>query len=196
MENARLRSYDFKCPCCSEPHRRLFEYYGKFMGAIPEDQELPADREVSMLEIASMKDQTVFENSRSMSVGNSTFRCGKCHEFFRFPDTNFSAPMLLVGKEKEDAIKNFKPITIVKRAAVMNALGSLVGLLNQNGCVFDEETNEIVIRDGRGAEYRLQIADQLFNTFYKDNPMFDVKERERWGLDKLEQSNEPQQKQA
>ena len=32
MENARLRSYDFKCPCCSEPHKRAFEYFAKFMG--------------------------------------------------------------------------------------------------------------------------------------------------------------------
>lgn len=194
MESARLRSYDFKCPCCSEPHRRKFEYFAKFMGAIPEDQELPTDREVSMIEMAQMKDQTVFENSRSLPVGNSTFRCGKCHEFFQFADTDFSPPVLLSGKERENAMKNFKPITVVKRNAVMNSLGSLVGLLNQYGCVYDENDKTIVITDKAGKEYRLPIAEQLFDAFYKDNPMFDVKKHEKWAFDTFE--NEAAQKQA
>ena len=194
MESARLRSYDFKCPCCSEPHKRLFEYYAKFMGAIPEGEELPTDREVSMIEMASMKDQTVFENSRSVAVGNSTFRCGKCHEFFKFNDTNFAPPVMLTGKERDDAIKKFKPITVIRRAAILNSLGSLVSLLNQYGCVYDEVTNMIVIRDGRGAEYRIDIADQLYDAFYKDNPMFDVKKNDQWAFEAFD--SEPKQKEA
>ena len=55
MEIKRLKSYDFKCPCCSEPHRRQFDYLAKYMGFIPEVEPLPTDREVTMLDRATSR---------------------------------------------------------------------------------------------------------------------------------------------
>ena len=187
MDNNRLRSYDFRCPCCEEPHRRLFEYYVKFAGMLPEDQEIPKDREVSMIERVTMKDQTVYEDSRSITLGDSTFRCGKCHEFFKFNGTDYSAPILLSGKEKDDAVKKFKPLKIVKRTAVMNSLASLVSLVNQYGCTYDEKDNSLVVVDKDGKEFRFKIVSELFDAFYKDNPMFDVKKDEQWAFDNKEE---------
>ena len=183
MDNARLRSYDFKCPCCSEPHTRLFEYYQKFRGLVPEDEEISSDREVSMLERVSMKDQTVFEESRSIGMGDSVFRCGKCHEFFKFNGTDFVDPELIVGAEKEKIEQEFNPIVIVKRNAVMNSVASFVSLVEKYGCTYDEKEEALVIRDENGKEYKLPIARQLFDTFYKDNPMFNVKKSEQWAFD-------------
>jgi len=181
MESKRLRSYEFRCPCCSEPHRREFKYFARFMGEIPEEDELPKDREVTMVEMAVMKDQTVFEESRSMSLGDSVFRCGKCHEFFKFLDPT-SNPSKLQPDERKVAENKFKPITVVKRNAVLNSIGSLVSLLNKYGCIYDEDTNSIVIRDENGKEYDFAIADQLFNAFYGNNPMFDVKKTAHWAF--------------
>lgn len=189
MDNTRLRSYDFRCPCCEEPHRRLFEYYVKFAGVLPEDQDIPKDRDVTMIERVSMKDQTVYEDSRSISLGDSTFRCGKCHEFFKFNDKDYSAPILLEGKEKDEAVKKFKPLVVVKRTAVMNSLASLVSLVNQYGCTYDEKENSLVVVDKDGKEFRFKIANQLFDAFYKENPMFDVKKDEQWAFENAEGLN-------
>lgn len=195
MEIKRLKSYDFKCPCCSEPHRRQFDYLAKFMGFIPEVEPLPTDREVTMLDRAVMHDQTIYEGSRTMPIGDKVFRCGNCYEYFKFED-NESLPVKLSENEKQDVERKFKPITVVKRNAVMNAVASFDSLLNAQGCVFDEETNEIVIRTKQGKEIRLDIAEQLYHAFYDDNPMFDVKPHERWAYetsaDKEENKNTQQ----
>ena len=51
MEKDRLMSYKFNCPCCGEPHKRLFEYFAKFYGMIPEDVPLDSvHTEKSMIE--------------------------------------------------------------------------------------------------------------------------------------------------
>ncbi len=189
MENKRLKSYDFKCPCCSEPHRRLFEYYGKYYGLIPEVEGIPEDKEVTLLERVVMHDETTFEGSRSIGIGDSVFRCGNCYEYFKFADT-YSLPDKLTPSEKEEAEKKFKPITVLKNGAVMNAVASFDALINKCGCVYDENTNQIVIRDGKGREFRLDIADQLFEAFYGNNPMFDVKSSASWGLEKQAQKEQ------
>ena len=153
------------------------------MGLIPEDVDIPKDREVSMLERVSMKDQTVYEESRSVSLGDSTFKCGKCHEYFKFIDTDSLAPILIRGKQKEELEKKFKPLIIVKKNAVMNSVASLVSLIEQYGCSYDENDESLVIIDKNGKEYRLAIANELFNTFYMDNPMFSVKKHEKWAFE-------------
>ena len=182
METKRLKSYDFKCPCCSEPHRRQFEYYAKFMGFIPEVEELPTDRDVTMLDRAVMHDESTFENSRTMPVGDGVFRCGNCYEYFKFEDQE-SLPVKLSEQERVEAERNFKPIKIVKRNAVMNAVASFDSLLNACGCVYDEETNDIVITTKQGKQIKLNIAEQLYEAFYNGNPMFDVKPHEGWAFE-------------
>ena len=181
MDIKRLKSYDFQCPCCLEPHKRLFEYYAKFHGEIPEGEEFPKDADISMIQRAVMHDQTTFEGSRTIAVDKGVFRCGNCYEYFKFNDET-SEPIKLGPEESKSFDKGFKPIIVLKKNAMMNAMASLDGLLNTYGCEYDENTNEIVISYGRGKEIRLDIANQLFEAFYKDNPMFDVKESENWAV--------------
>ena len=185
MEKDRLMSYKFNCPCCGEPHKRLFEYFAKFYGFIPDEVPLASvPNEKSMLERVVMDDGTY--EGRSLPVGNgeSTFRCGNCFEYFKFDSRDFGVdPRPLVYTEKEQAKQKFKPITIIYRNAVMNALASFDSLINKFGCDYDEDTKELVVKNENGKEFRFDFAEQLVDVFYKNNPMFDMKCNEKWGLE-------------
>ena len=65
----------------------------------------------------------------------------------------------------------------------MNALASFDSLINKFGCEYDEETKELVVRNENGKEFRFDFAEQLVDVFYKNNPMFDMKCNEKWGLE-------------
>ncbi len=185
----KLRSYDFNCPCCKQPHRRLFDYFQKYHGAVAEDVVLTDDMDIQMLERSVMDDGTY--EGRTLTIGNSTFRCGNCHEYFKFYDNEFeSPPVRLSENEKRFAETRFKPITIIKDNAIMNAVASFDSLVNRFGCSFDSEDGSIVILNEQGKEFRFKIADELMRVLYEGNPTFDVKAGAKWGLE--EQSAQKQ----
>lgn len=181
MDNTRLRSYDFRCPCCNAKHKRLFEYYAKFHGLIGEDEPIPTHVPSYMLERVVLESETYESKSLTVTsdaLEDKTYRCGNCYEFFKFVD-NTSEPMKLLEREKKVAVSSFKPLEITYEKAVMNAMATLDAVINKNGCAFDEDSKEVVIFGERGKEYRLKIDDELVKAFYADNPMFQVKKVER-----------------
>lgn len=172
MDEKRLHSYYFECPCCNQLHARLFDYYAKFYGYIPEDVPLSSvHTEVSMIERVAM-DEDNFAG-RSVGLGDSTFRCGNCNEFFKFYDTKSNA-VALTQEEKQVALAKFKPITMLRETAIKNAFDMLVKLTANRGYQVDAETGEICFLDGNGKEYKFKIAEELIDTFYGDNANFKV----------------------
>ena len=176
MENTRLRSYRFRCPCCEAKHQRLFEYYAKFHGLIKEDEPFPTHVPVSMLERVVLEGNTY--ESKSLSVPGdefkSTFRCGNCFEFFKFND-DVSDPVKLSYDEQFEARGHFRPIELTYEKAVLNSVAIFDSIINKNGCAFDEDSKELVIYGERGKEYRMKIDEEFVKAFYADNPMFYVK---------------------
>lgn len=175
MDDKRLRSYRFKCPCCEAKHERLFEYYAKFYGLLNEDEPFPTHVPVSMLERVVLESDTY--ESKSLSVSGegfkSTFRCGNCYEFFKFND-EFSDPVKLSYDETMEARGSFKPITLSYEKAVMNSVAIFDSIINKNGCAYDEDKKELVIFGERGKEYRMKIDEEFVKAFYGNNPMFYV----------------------
>lgn len=181
MEINRKKSYSFNCPCCSQPHTRRFDYYAKFRGFINENESI-ADVNGAYVYESAVVDNGIFEE-KTLSVGDGIYRCGNCFEFFKFTDDE-SAPVRLNDKEKQVAKSKFKPINIVYDKAVMNSVASFFSLLENYGCEFDWDKNEIVISGAGGKEYRFNFADKFVEAFYGKNPMFDIKETAAWGLNK------------
>ena len=177
----RLKSYQFNCPCCNEKHTRLFEYYAKFYGFIPEDRDIETvPNEKYMLERVVIDGGV--ETKRSMTVGDGVFRCGNCFEFFKFEDKT-SQPIRILEKDKNLALTKFKPIVMLKEDAVMNSVAAFDSMINVNGCEYEAETGSIVIHGNDGKVFKFNIAEQLFQTFYGNNPMFDIKDNSKWGLE-------------
>ena len=172
MKNERLVSYKFGCPCCNEPHTRIFDYYAKFKGYIPEIEDLDKYKEVQMLERVVMNGE-IYEE-RSLPAGDSTFRCGKCFEFFKFDDKT-SKPRILTEEEKIKTKEKFKPIPIDKEVAVLNSVASFDHLINKYGCKYDVRTGNLVIIDDKNREITINIAEQLLDVFYRTNPNFEVR---------------------
>ncbi len=172
MDTNRLHSYFFNCPCCDQLYLRSFEYYAKFYGFIPEDVPLSSvHNEVSVYERVVLDEDNYV--GRSVGVGDSTFRCGKCNEFFKFNDT-VSQPVKLTVEEKEIAYSKFKPITMLRETAIKNAFDMLVKMTANRGYHIDAEKGEISFVDASGKEYSFKIAEELINTFYADNANFKV----------------------
>ena len=122
MEKDRLMSYKFNCPCCGEPHKRLFEYFAKFYGMVPDDVPLASvHTEKTMIERVTMDDGTYEGRSLPVGSGESTFRCGNCNEFFKFDDYNVE-PRRLSKKEEDLAKTKFKPMVIINGRAVPSRL--------------------------------------------------------------------------
>ncbi len=184
MENKRLRSYNFKCPCCEQFHKREFEYIAKYHGFISEKENLSDFDDPSMIEWVSMDDGT-YEGRSVRSGEESVFRCGNCYEFFKFDDYE-AEPRKLTENEERLAKYQFKPITIIKNNAVMNSVASFVTLVNKYGCSYDQETGDIIVKNEDGKEFKFNIAEQLFETLYAKNPMFDVKKSALWAYEKGE----------
>ena len=192
MDSKRLKSYNFKCPCCSEPHTRLFEYYAKFRGMIPEDQPLPEGVEVNMLERVVMDNGTY--EGRSVTAGDGIFRCGNCFEFFKFND-KISEPVGLTQAEQRTANFLFKPIKVTYYQAVMNSIATFDSLLNSTGCEYDEVSRKIIVKNKNGKEYRLDFADELVKAFYGNNPNFEIKHSNAWAYEPGELERIQQEKQ-
>ncbi len=184
MSQNRLHSYYFNCPCCTQPHARLFEYYAKFRGMIPENEPITPEMNATVMERVVMDEDRFV--GRSTSLGDSVFRCGNCFEFFKFEDT-VSDPVKLSKDEEEIAISKFKPIPLYKSDAIKFALDMFKKISTNDGYSINEETGEISIFDGNGREYCFKIADELVNGMLKNNPNFEIKERG------LHQSSEKQQ---
>ena len=172
MSSDRLHSYFFNCPCCNQTHLRLFEYYAKFYGLIPDNVPLSHFKtDVSMLERVVMDEENFA--GRSVGIGESTFRCGNCNEFFKFDDY-ISEPKKLNEDEKRYANCKFKPITMLRENAIKNAFEMLVKLTHNRGYQINAETGEISFKDGNGKEYKFKIGEELISTFYGDNKNFKV----------------------
>ena len=171
MGNKRLHSYFFNCPCCSQPHARLFEYYAKFRGLIPETEPITEQMDATLIERVVM-DEDRFAG-RSLTVGDGVFRCGNCYEFFRF-DGPYTDAVALTMDEKEVAISKFKPVKMQKQDAMKNAFEMLKKLTTNNGYSIDDMTGEICFLDGNGKEYKFKIAEELVEGFFKSNPNFTV----------------------
>ena len=177
----RLKSYQFNCPCCNEKHTRLFEYYAKFYGYIPEDVDIESvPNEKQMIERVVINDGV--DTKRSMTVGDGIFRCGNCYEFFKFNDKE-SQPTRILEKDKNYALFKFKPIVMMKEDAVMNSVAAFDTMINNNGCEYEAETGSIVIRGNNGEVFKIGIAEQLFEAFYGKNPMFEIKDNSSWGIE-------------
>lgn len=177
MENKRLHSYFFNCPCCSQPHARLFEYYAKFRGLIPETEPITEQMDATLIERVVM-DEDRFAG-RSLTVGDGVFRCGNCYEFFKF-NGPYTDAVSLSREEKEIAITKFKPVRMRKYDAMRNAFEMLKKLTTNNGYSIDDTTGEICFLDGNGKEYKFKIADELIEEFYGANPNFKVDEGIRY----------------
>lgn len=175
--NDRLKSYEFECPCCKEQHKRLFEYFAAFKGKIGDNEPLENFRDVSMLERVQINDG-IYEN-RSLPVGDSTFRCGNCHEYFKFDEID-SIPRKLEKQELVEAQKKFKPISIDYETAVMNAVATFDSLINQYGCTYDKRNEKIVIQNDKGKKFEFDFARQLYEAFYKNNPSFAVRNEDEF----------------
>lgn len=167
----RLKSYQFKCPCCNVKHERLFEYFTKFQGPIKEYESLEDYPDAYMMERVVVSDG-IFEE-RTLRAGEKTYRCSACYEYFRFNGFE-GEPKKLNDFEKIEAGLSFKPIRINYDRAVMNSVASLVEMLNKYGCEFDYKTGNIVIQNTNGKKYVFDISDALVSTLYKDNPMFEI----------------------
>lgn len=173
MGNKRLHSYFFNCPCCSQPHARLFEYYAKFRGLIPETEPITEQMDATLIERVVM-DEDRFAG-RSLTVGDGVFRCGNCYEFFKF-DGPYTDAVKLTKEEKENAVAKFKPISMRKQDAMRNAFEMLKKLTTNNGYSIDDTTGEICLFDGNGREYKFKIADEIVESFYNENPNFVVEQ--------------------
>ena len=171
MSNDRLKSYFFNCPCCNQTHIRLFEYYAKFYGQIPDNIPLSNFKDVSMIERVVMDEENFA--GRSVGVGDSIFRCGNCNEFFKFEDS-ISYPKRLNNDELRYANMKFKPITMLRENAMKNAFDMLVKLTQNRGYQVDAESGEICFLDGNGREYKFKIGEELIDTFYGNNKNFKV----------------------
>ncbi len=186
-DNTRLKSYAFRCPCCEEPHNRLYEYFTMGGEEIMEYEDISKMNHIKLFERVEMQNQNSFINSRSLKVDGGFYRCGKCYEFFKF-ESPTSMPVPVTPAEKEVALKNFKPAVMMKNAAVMNAVAALDTLLNSNGCYYDTHDDVLVVTDASGKEIKLDIVDQLCGAFLKDNPMIKVLTRDDWGAGKRAQT--------
>ncbi len=180
MSIERLKSYHFNCPCCFQDHKRIFEYYAKYRGFISEEEPLPENEELTIIQRAIMDRDTL--EGRSIPIGDGVFRCGNCYEFFKFVD-NSSQPRELTQTEKTEAMQNFRPLVITKEQAIMNAVASLDLLLNKYGCYYNQETQSIVINTDSGSQFSFNIAEQLLDVFYKNNPIFDIKSSDYWAFE-------------
>lgn len=173
METKRLHSYIFNCPCCSQPHARLFEYYAKFRGLIPENEPLKNYPDATMIERVVMDEENFA--GRSLSIGESVFRCGNCYEFFKFDD-HYSEPTTLTVEEKECVQSKFRPVSMFRVDAIKNAFDMLKKLTYNNGYQINEFTGEISFNDANGRKYTFKIGDALVDGFFKDNPNFEIKD--------------------
>ena len=109
MDNKRLRSYNFRCPCCNAKHKRLFEYYAKFHGLIEEDEPFPTHVPVGMLDRVEIESDTYESKTLTVSgdaIEDKTYRCGNCYEFFKFTD-NYSDPIRLLEREEKDELLEY-----------------------------------------------------------------------------------------
>lgn len=184
----RLHTYFFNCPCCTQPHARVYEYYAKFRGFIPETEPLTPSMNAELFERVVM-DEDRFAG-RSVSVGDGFYRCGNCFEFFKF-EGDYSEAVTLSKEEREIAISKFKPISLNKINAIRNAFEMLKKLTSNNGYSIDDTTGEICFFDANGKEYKFKIADELILGFYDNNPNFQIDKDLRYAakLD-LEESKE------
>ena len=163
----------FNCPCCTQPHARLFEYYAKFRGFIPENEPLSKYPDASMLERVVMDEENFA--GRSLSLGESVFRCGNCFEYFKFDDY-ISEPVKLLEDEKAYVNSRFKPVSLYKNDAIKNAFEMLKKLTSNYDYQIDEYTGEISFADANGKRYSFNIGNQLVDGFFKDNPNFEIKD--------------------
>ncbi len=186
MNSKRLQSYYFNCPCCTQPHARLFEYYAKFHGYIDEKDPLENYPDASLYERVVMDEENYA--GKTLSLGESTFRCGNCYEFFKFDDY-VSEPFKLSPTEAEEAKTKFKPITMYKYDAIKNAFEMLKRLSDNRGYRINDLTGEITIVDGNGREYVFNFGNELIDAFYQGNPNFAVREtnfnKDKTPIDKL-----------
>ena len=191
MQKERLKSYKFNCPCCKQGHNRLFEYYAKFYGPIPENQDLEQFKDIQLIERVVSDEPSIQGNS--IGAGDSTFRCSNCYEFFKF-DGSTGDPRQLFGFDKKIVEERFEPIPLTYEQAVMNSLAMLDELLNKNGCVFDERTGEILITRQDGKEYSFGFADSLVKSFYGENKNYEIRGFDNKKEQKVYEQEEAMQK--
>lgn len=170
----RLHTYFFSCPCCSQPHARVYEYYAKFLGFIPETTPITEQMNAKLFERVVMDEERFA--GKSVTVGDGIYRCGNCYEFFKF-EGPYSDAVALEPSEREIAISRFKPVSYRKEDAMKRAFDILVKLTTNNGYTVDDTTGEICFLDGNGKEYKFKIGQELIDSFYSDNPNIHVDEK-------------------